>query len=625
MMLLVGGLVLGACADATVPGDDPGTRDMSDALPPPMDGAPPTTTGDMMIIEPPPPGARELRIVGDINRLIFHNAEADFTVEYVGSDADGERGISNATLTARLLDDQGQDRSATGLEGTTFVRGQRKVTDASGRATFQLRAGARDVMNAKLVIEAPDAPEVRFNVTIAREGAGGMRVRVTYDDQVGRYSYRNFSEARVDLFDRVDCDLLRDSVPALNGAYFSLPPINPFNEVDNEVSQGDLDDGLSFSVTAVLLNQAGGVVAFGCLDGVDIVGGQIVDIEIPATDLPLEFKGVFSTVNKFDLTDLLRSTENSTLNTVADVLDVLRILGSGDGDRGDAIVQLFCDLVDIGDGICDVVQAIGGRLVDRIIDEFVPPEIIRVITVISDILSIVQRMTTIGEIEFTQSGPDAMQIIMGTDNRWQKFRFTWRNGCDMGANCVREFTIGNLDEERRPIAGTFQSRLTSLVDPESGDEELTLVIEPHGLNFRYGIIILGIAEQWIIPAIVGQPGPITLEELLGNLLPCMEINDLVGDPNSGLCEDVLVAGLSEILYDQIGRLDFEPGAFRLEGTVLPLDEDGDLVIDKLANGHWTGSIAIGDSTFNFGGCFEGCRPEAGMECEPEECNIRRPE
>jgi hypothetical protein len=361
------------------------------------------------------------------------------------------------------------------------------------------------------------------------------------------------------------------------------------------------------------------------VDGVSIVGGQIVDVEIPAIDLPLEFKGVFSTVNKFDLTDLLRSTENSTLNTVADVLDVLRILGSGDGDRGEAIVRLFCDLVNIGDGICGVVEAIGGRLVDRIIDEFVPPEVVRVITIISDILSIVQRMTTIGEIEFTQSGPDAMQVIMGTDNRWQKFRFTWRNGCDMGDGCVREFTIGNLDEERRPIAGTFVSRLDSLVDDDTGEEELTLVIEPHGLNFRYGIIILGIAEQWIIPAIVNQPGPITLEELLGDLLPCMRINDLVGDPNSGLCEDVLVAGLSEVLYDQIGRLNFEPGAFRLEGTVLPIDEDGDLVIDTLQNGNWTGSIAIGDDIFNFGGCFEGCRPEGGMPCEPVECDIRRPD
>ena len=353
---------------------------------------------------------------------------------------------------------------------------------------------------------------------------------------------------------------------------------------------------------------------------------QVIIKEIRDAYARYDFRGVFSTVNKFDLTDLLRSTEDSTLNTVADVLDILRILGSGDGDRGQAIVRLFCDLVNIGDGICDIAEIIGGRFVDRIIDEILPPEVVRVITVISDILAIVQRMTTIGEIEFTQSGPDAMQIIMGTDNRWQKFRFVWRaaDGCDMG-NCTREFTIGNLDEERRPIAGTFQSRLESRLDPESGAEALTLIIEPHGLNFRYGIIILGIAEQWIIPAIVGQPGPITLEELLAQLVPCMEINDLVGDPNSGLCEDIIVAGLSEVLYDQIGRLNFAPGAFRLEGTVLPVGEDGDLVIDKLSNGHWTGSIAIGDGVFNFGGCFEGCRPEAGMECVPAECDIRRPE
>ncbi|MEZ4474141.1 MAG: hypothetical protein R3F60_25810 [bacterium] len=512
----------------------------------------------------------------------------------------------------------GQDRSATGYEGTAFVRGQRKVTDGSGRATFQIRAGMRDIQ-AKLKVEAEGADAVQFSLAVVREGAGSLRVRVLYDDQAGRYDFRTVTEARVDLFDRQNCDFLRDTVPNLQGAYFSLPPITPFNEVNNEIGQGDLDDGLTFSVTASVQNQLGNTVAFGCVDGVQIRGGEVVEVDVNTIDLPLQFKGKFTVVNKFDLSGVLRSSMNSTLSTVADVLDVLRVLGSGEGDRGDAIVELFCDLVNIDAGICNVVETIVAPLVDRLIERFVPPEILRVLTVISDILTIVQRFTTIGEIEFTVPGPDMDNLITGTDNRWQQFRFQWRNGCPMGENCQRQFAIGNLDQERRPIAGVFESYLESREDPDTGRSDLYLVIEPHSLNFRYGIIILGLAEAWIIPAIVGQPGPMTLEDLLGTLLPCDQINDFFGDPMSGLCEDILVAALSEILYDQIRRLDFAPEAFQLRGTAIPVDEDGNLEIDRLQSGKWIGSLRIGDQELSFNGCFEGCRGDE--ECPPPECDI----
>lgn len=608
---------LGACADATPAGETQADAAPQDMLPVdrPETGPPPPEE-DM---GPPVVGARELRVVGDINRLLYFSQTGDFTVEYVGRDVDGqERGIANANVTATLLDEMGQDRTALGLEGTA-LRSQRRTTDAMGRAKFEVVAGMRDVQG-KLRVEAADAAPVQFNITVAREGSGGLRARVIYNPDEGRYDFRVLNEARVDLFDRQNCELLRDTVPNLQGAYFSLPPITPFNEVNNEVAQGDLDDGLTFSVAASVQNAAGNTVAFGCVDGVQIRGGEIVQVDVPVIDLPLQFKGKFTTVNKFDLTGLLRDTGNEALDIVADVLDVLGILGSGNGDRGDAIVHLFCDLVNIDEGICNIVDTIVAPLVDGLIDRFIPPEVLRVLTIISDVLAIVQRFTTIGEIEFTVPGPDQNDLITGTDNRWQQFRFDWREGCDMPP-CRRQFTIGNLDQERRPIAGVFESYLETREDPETGDSNLYLVIEPHSLNFRYGIIILGVLEQWVIPAIAGQPGPMTLQDLLSTLLPCADINDFFGDPNSGLCEDILVGALSEIIYDQVSRLDFAPEAFQIRGTAIPLDEDGNLEIDRLTQGKWIGSLRIGDQEFNFNGCFEACRGDE--ECPAPECEITR--
>lgn len=48
--------------------------------------------------------------------------------------------------------------------------------------------------------------------------------------------------------------------------------------------------------------------------------------------------------------------------------------------------------------------------------------------------------------------------------------------------------------------------------------------------------------------------------------------------------------------------------------------DGDLTIDTLSMGAWSGQLAITDPPLVFGGCFEGCRPGAEGACEPASCN-----
>jgi glycerophosphoryl diester phosphodiesterase len=48
------------------------------------------------------------------------------------------------------------------------------------------------------------------------------------------------------------------------------------------------------------------------------------------------------------------------------------------------------------------------------------------------------------------------------------------------------------------------------------------------------------------------------------------------------------------------------------------DTDGDLNIDLLDNGVWTGSIAFTDqATVPFRGCFKGCKERIGAECQDD--------
>ena len=217
---------------------------------------------------------------------------------------------------------------------------------------------------------------------------------------------------------------------------------------------------------------------------------------------------------------------------------------------------------------------------------------------------------------------DADGRIEGNDNRWQRFRFTWRLNCPMGDDCRRTFPLSDLRLNDRPIFGTFNAEL----------DGPNMYIEPHSITFRYGLIILGIITNWVVPAFADidcDPDPMDrdvngcgLEAMIGALVPCDSINDfLTGDPNDGLCERVLVASIAEILVDQLSRLEFTAGQFMIDGEVEPVDTDGDLTIDLLSKGVWNGVIDAGDLQLEFRGCFEGCRPPANDDCVPVDCMV----
>lgn len=604
LSVLVALAVATGCSDAASSGDGSGDPRTGDSGPPPADSMPPPPDPDSGPVDPLP-GVRELVPEAPLDRVVFFGTTTEFRVQY--RTADG-RPVPNGTVTARLLDENNADRTAQGVDGT-FVQATNARTGADGWATFRLQAGNL-ATRLQLEVAADGAAEVFWNVTVAREGTGSVRIKVNYDEQTGRYAFGDLQRVDVSLFEQQgqSCEALRASASELRGAYLAIA-IEPFDPTSNEATVDDLDDGARFAVAAQVRGTHGGVVAFGCAEGVEVRGGEVTTVDIQALDLPLDLKGRFTVVNRFRMTDLLRNSGNDTAETVAQVLDVLRVIGGQPGERGEGVIRLFCQVANLDPGICDVVETLGAGLIERAIERFVPMEVLRVLNIIGDVLTIIEEMTVVGEFEFISSQPDESGLMVGNDNRWQKFRFIWRDGCPQPGMCEREFTIGDLDVERRPIAGAFTAELRGV----------ELHIQPHSLNVKYGLILLGIAEQWVIPAILGEQGPVTIEDMLAAWLPCEEINNFFNDQTPGVCEEVLVQALSDVITDQIGRLDVDVDQFVLEGDCSPLDTDGDLRIDTLANGVWRGTMRFSDdNVVPFSGCFSGCRPE--MECA-EQCEI----
>ena len=594
--------VIAACSD-----DAPRGKIVADAGPGPIT---PGTMPDMGPPPPPPPvGPTTLEVEGSRERLVGFGMSTEIRVRYL------ESGVARAndTVRANMYDDMGNDITAGGIAGSSLVASAAR-TAADGSAQFQVRAGNAE-SHFRVYFTAAgiaDAARPSVDITVSAASSGDLIVKAVYvpagQAMGGRYTFREIGKAKVAIFNTDNCDMLRSMATDLRGAYLQLPDIVPFDSFANESRANALDTGATFSVAVQALNGDDNVLAFGCVSGVSISGAGPTLATVPVTDLPLQYKGRFDVVNKFDLTDMLSNSGNSTLETVDEVLEVIGIIGNADGDRGAAVIRLFCDVANLDAGVCRAVELVGARVIDGLIEEFVPPEVLNILNIVGDIYNIVSELTVVGQIEFTAGTPDANGDLPVTDNRWNRFQFEWRSGCPEPnpADCVRSFAIGP-EENSRPINGQFTARVVGT----------QLQIPAHSFTIEYGTILLAVAQDWIIPAILGEQGPVDLAEVLERLLPCEAINRNIGG-GSTFCESVLVAALSDLIRNQISELDVNVDQFQLSGTCDPKDTDGDLNIDLLDNGVWTGSIAFTDqATVPFRGCFKGCKERIGAECQDD--------
>ena len=594
--LLVGGLV--ACEDNAKNVRNDGGIPARDAYVP--------IAGNMEVdmggMEVDIKASRELRpVAGDpTTRTIFLNDMITLRAQYFLIEGMSEVGIANQPLTLRLLDADGTDRTASGIMGSR-LQSSRVNTDAQGVGSFNLFAGDNET-SFRIEISAADAPSIYYTINVVRPGTGDLSIRVHYDLPNGRYTYAQLSSASVSLFSGRSCDLIISDATRLSGAYFAFPDINPYSNTQNSTGADNFEHGATFTVAASVRNMNGQAIAFGCVEDVLIEGGRTTEVDIDAVDLPMQLKGKFITMNRFDLTDLLRSSDNESLLIVADILEVLRLIGSEDPNRGNAIINLICaDYLDVDPGTCNIISLVGNAVVISYLQQ-IPPDVLEVLVVISDVIEIMSDMTIMGEIEFPVNYPDQDNMIEAY-NRWQTFRFVWRDGCMMGDDCTRDFTIGDLDRLARPVEGLFDAQVDG---PE-------MTIFEHGMTFRYGLIALGLMETWLIPAVLGtQIGvPVRINDLLADVFEtvCADVDSALNQP--GFCENVLISAVSAVIVDQLGRLDFEPDQFRLQGRATLVDENIDLRIDQMIDGQWVGQIDTGDFQLGFNGCFVGCRD---MEC-----------
>ncbi|MEE2786799.1 MAG: hypothetical protein VX589_05635 [Myxococcota bacterium] len=665
----------GSAVGAASSVDTPSSMNAVDAALPVTPGMPTMTTG-----------AARLMIIGDAQQAALTNTALNLQVvfEQAGRPIPGQR------IDFEMLDNQNRVAGMmSGVDGHILTAWS-TTTNASGVGAVTVQVGGSET-GFKVRAKAANAAPVEWTITVRSKTNGGLNVQLTYAAMGQRYTYASLSRAQMFLFNdqanRKTCDNLLREPDRIVGADF-LEELNPFSAMDNQRVIENLAAGATYTIAAVAFdttrdaaNPMGKRVAIGCIEQAAVRGGALTDVMVPLTDMPLQYKGIFTVRSKLNIREALNQPDamgdfdrdcDSDLCRLDKALTILQLIGGMDEDRIDAFRELFCGVVSLDGPICRLVATFAtASLLDPILDQILPqgaPELYTIFKALADIVKIMEEFTVIGQMEFVDSTPDINGNLKNNDDRWNKFEYTWRPGADgvvgneclPNSDCVKILPLEEAHGDNCPPSLSAQERREGDGAPCTMNDECTtgncriaegicggcvenragrrtvaisspfdavingatMEIKEHTLNIRYGLLALNIAQYWIIPSILSRPAPITLEEMIRGLLDnqdgtgnsvCSRINMTVDDTT--FCQEVLIPSLADLLAGVLYDLTIADDSLTLRGTVTPQDTDGDLIIDKLAGGVWTGRI--GDNAM-FPGCFNGCR---GSDCIPVDCTI----
>ncbi|MBM4318731.1 MAG: hypothetical protein FJ125_01935 [Deltaproteobacteria bacterium] len=345
------------------------------------------------------------------------------------------------------------------------------------------------------------------------------------------------------------------------------------------------------------------IAASGCQDGVLIPAGDTARVTLTMVVRPLNTVGTFDVVGSYDFTDAIPGV-------AGDVLERLRDFFGGNVAR--ALIDTIQDLIEefLGGVIAQVINWVVDQvqpLVEGFINEWFAglaqdwPWLADFMTVGNDLLQVVTNLEILSVIRFDKTGSDFS--VAGTEE-WTGIALYWRLGCDRDGppDCGRfEFDMEELLRAERPIEAvfaTFNARTNNFNQ---------LRMDPHDVNLQYGRLILFVLNELILPAVAD--GAHSIAEALINALDCEGLAwNVTGDDGEwegcflGICvgfdwDDAygwctsaaeLVGGLAENLLEP---LSFD-SVLTLEGDCDLYEDDLDLMVDRLENGHYTGWFHI---------------------------------
>lgn len=485
-------------------------------------------------------------------------------------------------------------------------------TNEDGLAAVRLSAGAAD---GQIVVRAtsPCGNPIEIVVDVLELPTGNLRVGFNYPFR----DVYDVTPVEVMIYpaDEIRCrEIVRGAVPS--GSFLS----GDTRDVTGYVSFESLRTDLEMTVLAVGRGEWGERAAHGCVDGVFVRESRTTEITVDLFLLPLDPVGDYDVLSHWDFRDAI-SESGEVGALIVEVLDIFEDPGAG---LYGFIIGLVEDYVGgIISWAIDTFLSITG--LDRVIQDAIndlidsSPFLSDIVTIGRDIRAIIAELEVISVLSIGKLGSD--YEVFGVD-KWIGLALYWRLGCEPadGPECGRIPII--LDTvDLGLLRGEWRGRVV-------GYDRLD--IDRHPIDFEYGRLILYALEYLVLPAITGDPGPVTLEDLMADIINCDGLGDFVGggpggcrgalgieicdEDIEGFCEDFIGLAFGPIFRGFVEGLSFD-AVLDIRGSCTLVNQDEDLTVDALVDGEYIGNIYISGSPTPFIADFCGVNQESVYEVE----------
>lgn len=516
------------------------------------------------------------------------------------------------------------------LENTSTTTGElsalRDASDQRGLSEVTLNSKERA---GKLVVRAsaPCGDAIYIEVSVISVPLGDLLVNFTYGS-TNIYAIKNIT-AEVLLTDSAYCSRLEaGSNPASELRAGSTPTVAgtvPFN---------GLAVGTPYTIVAWGLGTYNEIAAWGCIDGIVTEEGLVTTATVPLHLLPLDPTGVYDVRARWDFREALKSSGTAG-QIITQIANVFENPGRGLYEVIFMVIEAqFGDFV--GGAISTVLQLFG---LDGVLQNAIN-SVVGSVPFFQDLQTIGQDLTqVVSNLEVIQKWevlPNGSQFGYNGYETVNGVALYWRTGCapTAGPECGRLDLV--LDtQELGALAGDWQGVVINY-------NELRVMVHPIDLN--YGRIILYALENLLLPSLVGRTGPVTLQQVMADVIGCGRLGDTIsGGNNRCLLSDNFIADLigcvcdsqatcnsnskcrdsrciaieetcsgfvdsifGNVLNNLVGSLAMD-SLIMASGSMTLVNRNDDRLVEELINGRWTGTMEMNGQSVPVSATFTGTR------------------
>jgi hypothetical protein len=489
-----------------------------------------------------------------------------------------------------------------GISGDASLTSLSAITDQDGLAILTFRAGEMPLILYDLTFSGLNAQPSTVQVAVSDVPTGTLRVSIQYEGPIP------LKTVRVGV------------VKGTYGCSYFHPENPPTSDVTMKALLGteakasfeDLEAGTTYTVFAMATtdvpDEGEHLAAGGCLDGVYVQKELVNDVSLTLNVTTLKLAGTYRVEGVYDFTDVaveFLNEQGLAGQILADVIIFFQEPGTiivkyveeaAKQFLPSLAVELVFDL--IGDPIADA-------LTDWLLDI---PELQNFWIIGQDVTGVVSSMELVSLIQFSKVYSDYQ--LHGSEE-FIGLTLTWKLGCDPEAPDYEEcgkytYTLEDFDDPDFPLDLASSQFTATILNWNQ------LQIDPHVLYVNYGKLIMFVINHVILPEIAN--GATSLSAAFQELLNCNNLSSPIpgiGDSAvQGAC-NFAVNLIGTYIESMISGLQWDSN-LSLQGTCSLIDDDDNLVVDRLTNGVYSGSVIIsGSNNASFEAVFEGEREIPG--------------